>query len=172
MKWAAENARGLGGNPDKLFVMGHSAGAHIAVMLAMDRQYLAAVGMSPDHLRGAIGLAGPYDFLPLSSSRLKEIFGEPEQWPRSQPVNFVSGSAPAMLLATGDEDDIVLPKNTRNLAAKLRAAGGAVKEITYPKVGHRSIVVGLAAPFRDGSPVLKDVADFIHGSGINSAAVR
>ena len=172
VKWAAENARAHGGVPRKLFVMGHSAGAHIAMMLAIDRQYLASVGMDTKQLRGAIGLAGAYDFLPLSSARLKEIFGAESQWPASQPVNFVRGGEPALMLATGDEDDIVKPRNTASLAARVRDAGGVVTELTYPKVGHVGIVVGLAAPFRDKSSVLKDVDLFIEAQAGNRVPGR
>jgi acetyl esterase/lipase len=172
VKWAADNAPRFGGDANRLFVMGHSAGAHIAMMLSLDRAYLAAVGMSPRQLRGAIGLAGPYDFLPLSSDRLKEIFGPEEAWPRSQPVNFVRGEEPPLLLATGDADDIVKPRNTASLAARVRAAGGVVKEITYPKAGHVSIVVDLASPFRGRSPVFQDVAAFIREASGNPLASR
>ncbi|MEY3201133.1 MAG: hypothetical protein RIR70_683 [Pseudomonadota bacterium] len=172
VKWAAHNAPTFGGDANRLFVMGHSAGAHIALMLATDSDYLAAVGMQPQQLRGAIGLAGPYDFLPLSSDRLKEIFGPETNWPRSQPVNFVRGQEPPMLLATGDADDIVKPKNTASLAARVRAAGGQVKEITYPKAGHVSIVVDLSSPFRGRSPVWQDVAAFIRETSGNPLAAR
>jgi len=168
VKWAADNAKDFGGNADKLFLMGHSAGAHIAMMLSTDPHYLSRVGMSPKQLRGVIGLAGPYDFLPLTSDRLKEIFGAETEWPRSQPVNFVTPEVPPLLLATGDEDDIVKPRNTASLAARVRSAGGAVKEITYPGAGHVSIVVDLSAPFRRRSPVLRDVAEFISAAQVNS----
>ena len=169
--WARQNASDYGGDPGRLFVMGHSAGAHIAMMLATDPQYLAAVGLSPGALQGAIGLAGPYDFLPLTSARLQEIFGAESEWPKSQPVNFVTGHEPPMLLATGDEDDTVKPRNTTALAARVRAAGGRVTEIIYPKEGHRGIVVGLSAPFRSRGRVFDDVGAFIRQTGDTPTAL-
>ena len=171
VRWAAAHAKSYGGDPAKLFLMGHSAGAHIAMMLAIDTQYLADVGMTTRQVRGAIGLAGPYDFLPLGTDRLKDIFGGETAWPHSQPVNFVRGDEPPLMLATGDEDDMVKPRNTESLASKVRAAGGAVTEIVYPAVGHRSIVVGMSAPFRKNSRVLQDVASFIAAQGGDLAQI-
>lgn len=170
VSWTASNAQRFGGDPDKLFVMGHSAGAHIGIMLAVNPEYLGAVGMSPARLRGAIGLAGPYDFLPLDTERLKEIFGAETQWPISQPVNFVRGQEPPLLLATGDVDERVKPKNTVNLARRVREHGGVVREIHYPDFGHVKIVLGVAAPFRWSHPVMNDVKAFVEEFSAKSAS--
>lgn len=63
--WARAHAAEFGADPQRIFLMGHSAGAHIAMLLTTDRHYLAQHGVDPHALAGAIGLAGPYDFLPL-----------------------------------------------------------------------------------------------------------
>ena len=158
--WAKRNIAQYGGDAGHVFVMGHSAGAHIAAMLTLNAKYLDSVGMQPQDLAGMIGLAGPYDFLPLTSERLKTIFGpEDERW-KSQPINFVTGNNPPMLLLVGTADDTVWPKNTYNLAAKIKAAGGPVQVIEYPGWGHIDMVAKLAKPLRDES-LLKAIADFI-----------
>lgn len=162
VRWAREHAREYGGDPDKLFVMGHSAGAHTAAMLALDPQYLKAVGGSRDWLAGMIGLSGPYDFLPLTDDDLKDMFGPPDRYPLSQPINYVDGSNPPMLLLHGRTDTTVRLKNSVNLAAKIREQGGPVETKIYPVMGHVRMVAGLAAPLRFTSPVLDDVSDFIH----------
>lgn len=163
--WARRNAAAHGGDPDRLVVMGHSAGAHMAALLALDDRYLAAEGLQPGGaLRGVVGLAGPYDFLPLTSPNLRAIFGAERRWPESQPVNFVRPGAPPMLLATGGGDTVVLPRNTESLATRLRAAGNAVQSVTYAGVGHREIIGAFAPPLRFLAPVRDDVLRFVAGA--------
>ncbi len=160
--WARAQAGAFGGDPGNLFLMGHSAGAHIATMLALDPTYLDAVDADCERdLRGVIGLSGPYDFLPLRSQRLKEIFGPADDWPQSQPVNFVTRGAAPMLLATGEADDVVLPRNSLRLASRLRAAGNEVTTRLYPGVGHAPIVGAFASALRFIAPVRKDTLGFI-----------
>lgn len=166
--WTKRNIAQYGGDDGHVFVMGHSAGAHIAAMLTLNAEYLNNVGLQPQDLAGMIGLAGPYDFLPLTSERLKIIFGpEDERW-KSQPINFVTGNNPPMLLLVGTDDDTVWPKNTYNLAAKIKAAGGPVKVIKYPGWGHIDMVAKLAKPLRDES-LLQPIVQFIREHSGNSA---
>lgn len=160
--WARRNAAAHGGAADRLVLMGHSAGAHIATMLALDDDYLAAEGLRPaEAVRGVVGLAGPYDFLPLRSPTLRAIFGPESAWPASQPVNHVAPGAPPMLLATGDADAVVLPRNTESLAARLRAADNRVRAVTYPGIGHREILGAFGTGLRFLAPVRQDVLHFV-----------
>lgn len=161
LRWTRHHIAQHGGNPQRIFVMGHSAGAHIAAMLTYDAQYLGKVGLHPRELAGFIGLAGPYDFLPLKNERFKIIFGPESERPRSQPINFVTGDAPPALLLHGDADTIVGPHNSANLARRIHERGGRVQHVRYPGLGHREIVVNLSAPFRGGKPELPDIAAFI-----------
>jgi acetyl esterase/lipase len=159
--WTKRHVREFGGNPDKIFVMGHSAGAHVAAMIALDAQYLGRVGLSQRDLAGFIGLAGPYDFLPLKSETLKQIFAPEDTIARTQPINFATASAPPVLLATGDQDTVVSPQNTRSLARKLRDLKVDVTEVHYPECSHATILGMLAAPVRSGTPLLDDVDRFV-----------
>ncbi|HEX5539311.1 MAG TPA: alpha/beta hydrolase [Methylophilaceae bacterium] len=160
VKWTRDNIARFGGDPTQLFVMGHSAGAHIAALLTLDGEYLRDVGLQPQDLDGMIGLAGPYDFLPLQNDRLKIIFGpEDERW-KSQPVNFVDGHNPPMLLVVGTADKRVLPKNTYSLASRLKAAGGPVEIAEFRGWGHIDIVAKLAKPLRDET-LLQTIVRFI-----------
>ena len=157
--WTFDRAAGYGGDTSRVFLMGHSAGAHIAAMVALDGSYLEEQGQSPDQLSGWIGLSGPYDFLPLQSRRLKKIFGDPAP-PTTQPVEFVSRSAPPALLVTGDADTRVIPRNTHRLEARLREAGVPVRKIVYPDVGHGRTVAAFSG-LGDDLPVVDDVQGFI-----------
>ena len=160
--WARRHARDYGGDPARLFLMGHSAGAYDAMMLALDPRWLSAVGMEPRRdLRGVVGLAGPYDFLPLESEELKTIFGPPDQRPATQPINYVDGKNPPLFLATDSADTTVYPKNTFNLAAKVKAKGGSVEVRSYKGLSHALLVGAIALPLRFLAPVLKDSVAFI-----------
>jgi acetyl esterase/lipase len=159
--WSRANAQRFGGDPAHLFLMGHSAGAQIATLLALDPTYLRRAGMEPSSLAGVIGISGPYDFLPLTDPTLQIIFGPEETWPRSQPINFVTPSAPPMLLATGTADETVYPRNTVHLAARLRDAGVPVEERFYDGIGHIPTIGAFAWPLEFLAPVRQDVMDFI-----------
>lgn len=162
VRWARDHAAAYGGDPDRLFLMGHSAGAYNAVMLGLDRRWLGAVGMEPGRdLRGVVGLAGPYDFLPLTSDELKAIFGPEIQRPATQPINHVGAGAPPMLLAHDIGDKVVALKNTQNLAAALTAHGDVVETRYYTGLDHARVVGAIAAPLRFMAPVFKDVTGFI-----------
>lgn len=159
--WARANAASFGGNPNKIFLMGHSAGAQIATLLALNGEYLGAVGMTPKDIAGVIGISGPYDFLPLTNPVYKDLFGPEKNWPLSQPVTFVTPGAPPVLLMTGTTDKIVWPRNTHRLAARLRESDNDVTVKLYPSVGHMTIMGAFSWPMAFLAPVRRDVLDFI-----------
>ena len=160
--WARKNAVQFGGDPGKLFVMGHSAGAYIAAMIALDGQYLRTAGDDAAQLRGVIGLAGPYDFLPLDSSATIAAFSNAADLKTTQPVNYVTRAAPPMFLATGDDDTTVYPRNTLRLAEKLRLAERPVTVRRYAGIAHVGILLALSRPLRGTAPVLDDITQFIN----------
>lgn len=160
VRWAKDNAACFGGDPDKMFLMGHSAGAYIAAMLALDSRWLDAVGITPDRdIAGLIGISGPYDFLPLRSGTLRTIFGGND--PATQPISHVSSGAPPALLLTGATDGIVDPGNSLRLAARLQAAGDAVTLHRYRWVGHLSIIGTFSPLLGFLAPLRRDVDAFI-----------
>jgi acetyl esterase/lipase len=161
VRWTKDNAARLGGDPKNLFVMGHSAGGHIAAMLALDRRWLGEVGLAPNQdIAGLIGVSGPYDFLPLRDGTLQTIFGGANQ-PDTQPITHVSPGAPPSLLLTGASDGVVDPGNATRLAERLRASGDDAAVVTYPHIGHLMIIAAFAAPLRFLAPALRDVGDFV-----------
>lgn len=150
-------AADLGGDPARVVVAGHSAGAWIAAMLALDPQWL---GGDRPALRGFAGLAGPYDFLPLDTVATRVAFGRAEDLAATQPVNFASAEAPPSLLLHGLADRTVAPRHSRELAGRLSAAGAEAELRLYPRLGHIGLVTALALPFRRRAPVLADLAAF------------
>ena len=157
VRWTRARAHDYGGDPDRIVLVGHSAGAYNAAMLALDPKFL---GRDRAAIRGFAGLAGPYDFLPFDGAITTTTFGK---WPKpdeTQPIHYADASAPPMLLLHGGEDDTVWPKNSINLDRKLRSAGASSELKVYPGLGHVGIVTALAKPFRDKAPVLSDVTAF------------
>ena len=160
--WAFAHARELGADPGRVVLVGHSAGAFDVAMLALDPAWLAAVGIDRGRLAGAVGLAGPYRFLPSSDPDVAPIFGA-DNTPAHEPYAFADGKGPPMLLAAGTEDTIVQPRNTTELAERLRARGGSVTAKLYPGVGHVGLITAFAPVFQGRAPVLDDVAAFAAG---------
>ena len=132
------------------------------MMLALDKRWLAAVGMDPDRdVKGVVGLAGPYDFLPLRTDELRTIFGPPEGRPATQPIAYATAGAPPIYIATDLGDKVVDPGNTTRLADKVRSVGGRVEERYYKNLNHALMVGVIAAPIRFLAPVLRDLSAFI-----------
>ncbi len=170
--WVLDHVVDFGGDPDRLYLMGHSAGAHIAAMLTLDESYLAAEGVPVSSIRGTIGIAGPYAFYPSQTASIAPIFAHLGDEDAARPIVFVDGDEAPMLLLHGEDDDTVLPSNTVNLAKMVRDAGGSARHIIYPETGHIEILIALAKPFRGRAPVLSDAAAFIDGEQLPTVVVR
>jgi acetyl esterase/lipase len=158
--WTGNNIAGEGGDPRRIALAGHSAGAYNAVMLALDPQFLDAAGWPVQRIGAVAGLAGPYDFRPFDTDRLRNVFGGYPDSDATQPITFANGGAPPILLATGLDDTTVLPANSQRLHAALEAAGGEVELITYADVGHIGIIASLADPLPETAPVADDLILF------------
>ena len=159
VRWIRAHVAQYGGDSTRIVLAGHSAGAYNAAEIALDPQWLGADGVS---IKGVIGLAGPYDFLPLDVPSTKAAFG---LWPNladTQPITHVRAEAPPMLLLHGANDTLVRQRNSISLNAKLNAAGGKATLKIYPNTDHIEIVTALAVPFRGRAPVLSDMAVFAH----------
>ncbi|MCC8539157.1 alpha/beta hydrolase [Xanthomonas axonopodis pv. poinsettiicola] len=159
--WGYRHAQAYGGDPKRLAVMGHSAGAHIAALLGTDARWLHAQDLEPRQLCGVVGLAGPYDFLPMTDPELVEIFGDaPAAQRQSQPVEYVGGDEPPMLLLHGDADRVVELENSSTLQKALHRKGSVAALKVYPGMGHMGIVLALRKP-PQRSAVLRDTVEFL-----------
>lgn len=171
--WTYQHIADYGADPQQLYVMGHSSGAYNASMLALDARWLNEVGLSPALFKGWIGLAGPYDFLPIENRDVRPVFFFPDSPPESQPINHVSAGAPPSLLIASTDDDLVNPaRNTGGLAQKLRAAGVPVEAFYFDKTSHATLVASLSRPLRWLAPVLDRVTAFIQATGPAGSSAR
>ncbi len=159
--WTHDNIAKYGGDADKIFVGGHSAGAYNAMITALDPQWLGRLGKDTGIIRGVIGLAGPYDFLPFTSESTKNSFGKEERPEITQPITYARSDAPPLWLASGDIDEIVEIRNTKSLAAKINGLGGTAKVQEYAGLDHYEIIMAISRPFRGKAPVLEDSVDFM-----------
>ena len=167
--WVLKQSADFGGDPRRVFVMGHSAGAYNAAMVALDPRWLAAWGAAPSSLAGWIGLAGPYDFLPIVNPDVKAVFHHPDYPPDTQPLALASAASPPAFLGAAAKDDLVNPqRSTVQLAQRLASLDVPVRSTLYDGVSHTTLLGALARPLRFLAPVLDDVAAFVHTTGPRS----
>ena len=164
--WVERKIGAYGGDAKRIYAMGHSAGAYNAAMLALDPRWLRKQGSDPSHLRGWIGMAGPYDFLPIQNPTTRPVFHYPDTPADSQPLSHVHRGAPPALLIAANNDDTVNPRrNTSVLADRLRAAKVPVREIYYDRVSHTTLVATLSNTLRRLAPSLEAIEEFVHSDG-------
>ena len=165
LAWVHDNVAGYRGEPRRIHVAGHSAGAHTGALLAADKRYLAAVGKSPGQVIASFaGLAGPYSFTP-DEPDLEDIFGPPSRYPAMQVTSFIEGREPPMLLLWGDADVTVKRYNLDRLQAAIEAKGGRVRSIVYRGADHISVLGALSWLNTKGHPVREDLARFFREAG-------
>jgi len=160
LAWVVSHAGEIGGNPRRIYVAGHSAGAHLAAMLAYDRSQLERVGLPPGTVRGFIGLSGPYALDP-NTDTYRAIFGAPFGLADWQPVQLARSGAPPALLMHGEADQVVYVGHARKMAEALEALGVPVTLRTYPGRGHRDTVAAFALPAPHKLPVLEEIRRFV-----------
>jgi acetyl esterase/lipase len=164
--WALQHAADFDADAGRVFVMGHSAGAYNAAMVALDGRWLAAEGLTPARLAGWIGLAGPYDFLPIVEPLTRVAFKWPDTPADSQPLLHASAASPRALLLAPAQDRLVDPqRSTVALAQRLKASGVAVQSELFDSVSHVTLLAAMASVLRGRAPVLARVQAFVKAAG-------
>lgn len=159
--WVRDNIARYGGDPKRVAFAGHSAGAHTAVLLALDPRWLKAVDVDPGIVKAVVGLSGPYDFYPFTTKRsidAMSLYPDPKL---TQPIDQARADAPPMLLVTSTKDETVRPRNAVNLSRRLMALGAPAELINYRGLDHEEVVMALSVPFRSKGPVLADSTAFL-----------
>jgi acetyl esterase/lipase len=161
VKWTRDHIAAFGGDPARIGVAGHSAGAYTVAMLTLDERWLKAEGVDPRIIKAAVGLSGPYNFLPFTDRRAKDALGNAADPAMTQPITFARADAPPMLLVTSTKDTEVKPHNAYDLEARLAALGAPVKLIDYAGLSHENVAMALSKPFRGKAPVLANSVAFL-----------
>ncbi|MFN0219626.1 MAG: alpha/beta hydrolase [Hyphomicrobium sp.] len=171
--WTSRTLAGACTPARPIIIAGHSAGAHMAVLLALDRSYIARAAPDAPRPAAIIGLAGPYTFEPTTWPSTKDAFASVAATPNvARPITFVTPDAPPMLLLHGLADDLVNLKNTRELAAALQAVGTPVKTAEYDGIGHIGLVLTLSRPFRWRAPALEKIVEYAARIAPQPSALR
>ncbi len=157
LRWVRAHIAERGGDPDRIILVGHSAGAHIAALLAMDEHWL---GADRSAIAGWVGMAGPYDFLPLDTPATRGAFADAPDLAATQPITFASAGDPPALLLHGDADTTVKPRQSDRLETRLEAAGVPVRHIVYAGIGHTRIMTALSRWTRGSAASLNDIENF------------
>lgn len=173
-RWIVDNAERLGMNSDNITLMGHSAGAYNAVMLALDPRWLEREGLTPAAIKGVVGLSGPYDFYPFDDPMAIAAFGEAPEPRDTQPIEHVRGDAPALLLIAGGDDATVGAHNAINLDDAVRKAGGSSRTVSLDGVSHAGTLMKLARPWDRDERLWQAIIPFLGMVGLEhpSAAVK
>jgi acetyl esterase/lipase len=164
--WTHRHIADYGGDPKKVYLLGHSAGAHIVTLLALDPRYLAKQGLDSSILSGVDALSAPTDFAATLGPKYRPIFVDQALLERAQPIHYARADAPPMLLQHGADDTLVLPRNSTALAAAITAKGGTARALVYPDKGHPGTVLAFTELLGQ-SPVLRDSLHFL---GLDQAA--
>lgn len=159
--WVRDNIARFGGDPQRIAFAGHSAGAHTAVLLALDPRWLKAADVDPGIVKAVVGLSGPYDFHPFTTRRSIDAMAQYPDPKVTQPIDQARADAPPMLLVTSTRDETVRPRNAINLSKRLKALGAPAELINYRGLDHEAVVMALSVPFRSKGPVLADSVAFL-----------
>lgn len=126
----------------KIYLMGHSAGAYNAAMLSYAPQYLNKVGLGPDTIAGFIGLAGPYDLYPIKVEEVKPVFHHPNYPSDSNPIELMEGAprVPALLLAPETDNLVSIKRNTLAFADTLESDQRSVQVETIKGTDHVTLI--------------------------------
>jgi acetyl esterase/lipase len=178
LRWVRDNAARYGGDPDRIVLVGHSAGAHIAMLATLDPSYAQAAGFDRDAIRGVVGIAGPYGFDNFEMPLLRNVFGQAEEPMATMPVHYARRDGPPILLLHGDRDARVPVLSARRMYEVARAAGQPAQVKIYEGVDHPGIMQAIAISRRHEAPVLADTVAFARrvtgvsaaGAGANASA--
>jgi acetyl esterase/lipase len=156
--WTVKNIEKYGGQPDQIFVSGHSAGGHLAALLATDETYLKAEGVSDKNIKAVIALSGVYE---VPAKILPQVFGTDETiCKKASPTENVKAGLPPFLIVYADKDLAYCDKEPAQKfydALKNKGCDATICEI--PNSNH--IMTLLSASSTD-AVVAKKVLDFIH----------
>ncbi len=163
--WTQKNIEIYGGDPGRMALAGHSAGAYNSLMLALDPQWLKAAGSDVSMIRGVVSLAGPTDFFPFEKGGRADVaMGDIRPVEQTQPIHFVRADAPPLWLGHGTADTVVRVRNSQRLAAAMHKVGGAATLREYDGLSHNDLVMALTRPLAYKGPILPEVTDFLRGA--------
>jgi len=142
--WVFEHIDEFGGDPDEIFIVGHSAGGHLVSLLALDKRYLAAHDLSPEIISGVVSVSGVYDLTIYPSVFFLDTF-DPDDESRAEasPINHIGDDQPPFLVLYAQFDYPTLADQAEDFSSLLENAGTGVDLFEIPAQSHISIVISL-----------------------------
>ncbi|WP_201512888.1 alpha/beta hydrolase [Psychrobacter alimentarius] len=159
--WSHNNANSLHADPERMAVIGHSAGAFNAVAAIANEDFLAPYGMKPTDISAVIGIAGPYsyDFRKFDSATAFGPNATPDQ---VMPDRQIKGKQPPYLLLTAEKDKIVYDTNAIKMTEALKAAGVTVDNGVIKGASHATSIGAMAPPLRWVNDVRAQVLTYLN----------
>ena len=134
--WITQHIASYGGNPDAIFVAGHSAGAYLSALLALDRRYLADHRLLPSSIRGIVPVSGFFYVERVAPHRSKTVWGEDSaKWPEASPARYVRSDSPPALFIYAEGDEPWRREQNEEMAAALKQTGGS--DVSVKQVKNR-----------------------------------
>ena len=161
VKWTRAHVARYSADPEKIFLMGHSSGAHIVSHLALDEKYLKAVGGDFSWIKGVVGLSCPYTFQPSTEWMYEDIFFPLANSPKVIPISLVDGDEPPFLVLHGRHDYLVDVKQAEAFVKRIKAKGGEVTHKIFNFHGHFSMIRRLTSWYVGPKGILHEVLDFV-----------
>lgn len=156
--WVAGHADEHGYDRAKVFLCGHSAGAHLVALLATDARYLAVHGLTPKDIRGVVPISGPFDVSADMPLLVTAFGGDAEVRRDASPMQHVTKDAPPFLVLWADGDMTGLPLSGRTFAAALRRAGANATSAEIADRTHASIMTRFG---RSGDRTAESIFEFV-----------
>ncbi len=160
LRWTRDRARRWNGDETRLTLAVHSAGAHIAAMLATNPKHLQRIQLEPHNLKLVVGLGGGYDFYDSKngflSQNISQVMHGINNPLETQPIWFLNGDQPPMLLAHARQDQILPINQARRFRDKAKTIGANLEYFEYDG-DHASTVINLAAALRWRSRLFEDI---------------
>ncbi len=161
--WTFRNIAKYGGRPDRIFVSGHSAGGHLAALLATDPEWLKAVGLKTDAIRAVIAISGVYDLTELPRAFAVRTFGPESAVEAASPTRLVRPGLPPFLILYADHDLPACDRKPAEAFAKaLREKGTEAETVEIAGSNHFKMVLSVCVP---GNPECEAVMAFLAGHG-------
>lgn len=146
--WAARNIAGFGGDPERIFAGGHSAGGHYAALAAVREDWPESLGLAANPVRGCLPVSGTFEFGPDSGLAMRPRFLGPEgsgAAAEASPARRIARTPP-MLIATGAKDFPHLIAQADRFGERLTGAGGEVERLVVPMCDHFGVFFSLGNP--------------------------
>ncbi len=156
--WVKAHAAEMGGDPNRIFVGGHSAGGYLTFMLGLDPRYLRPYGLEPSAIAGLVPVSGQT----MTHYSIREERGQDKNViyaDDAAPIHYASKTAPPMLIVYAEHDMAMRVEENLYLAAALKAAGATnVAQRLFADRDHGSVAGNIPQP---GDPVAAAILEFI-----------